>query len=283
MSERPKRRLFDESPTEVAGPGTPDERQPRRRLFDESPEAASQSGPAPRVVVHQAARPAHHEGGVRPTRAAPQIAAALELAKKEYGDLVARNEARFKRKLEQLIGWDLEVIRQWGIETAAKQGDLATRAADHVRDFSALNAGEKLERVLQEVLQPLGRLEKLFGVERNIDARKLELEGTQGALTRLQPLTEELAAEQGPVADELLLLVGALSVAVTVFGVPQGASEEQALDQRRRSLQMSLQQAQKLKETLDNMLGMIVRLCGDFSHALNVTLTNAKLAQLQSR
>lgn len=269
MLERPKRRLFDESPTEVAGPEAPTAREPRRRLFDDSA--------APEAL------PSHHEASFRPTRTAPEIAAALELAKREYGDLVAHNEARFKRKLEQLIGWDLEVIRQWGVEVAAKQGDLATRAADHVRDFSVLNAGEKLEKILQEVLEPVGRLEKLFGVERNIDARKLELEGTRGALSRLQPMTEELAAEQGPVADELLLLVGALSVGVTVFGAPRNAAEEQALDQRRRSLQMSLQQAQKLKETLDNMKGMIVRLCGDFSHALNVTLTNAKLAQLQNR
>ena len=274
MSQGPRRRLFDEEQPAVPAPV----QRARRRLFD---------GPADAPVLGDVGatspQPVSASDLGRVARVAPEIAQALEFARKQYGELVSNNEPRFRRKLEQLMLWDLNTVIQWGSDQAEKQGDIAAKAAVLVRDFSVLNASEQLEKVVRTATTPLTRLEKFVGVERNIDAYRIELDGIRAALVTLQPDVEKLAEEQMLGCDELLLLVAALSIAVDVFGEPRDRTAAQALDQRRRSLHMSLQQAQKLKESLEGMRGMIVKLCGDFSHAVTVTLTNAKLAQAQGR
>ncbi|KWU17926.1 hypothetical protein AS149_14730 [Burkholderia cenocepacia] len=254
------------------------EQSSRRRLFD-TPAKPVASSPAQTeqrsLSVHDVAQ--------RTVRVAPAVLQAMEIARRQYGELVSRNEPRFRRKLEQLMLWDLATVTQWGTDEADRQGDIAARVATQVRDFSILNASEQLEKIVKNATMPLSKLDKFLGVERNIDGSRVELDGIRAALTAMRPGVVELATEQSETCDELLLLVGALAIAVEVFGEPKDRTTAQALDQRRRSLQMSLQQAQKLKESLEGMKGLIVRLCGDISHAVTVTLTNAKLVQAQSR
>lgn len=284
MVQESRRRLFDEEPTPASSP------LPGSRRLPFADDTAQASAPAPVSHSQSHAR----DAGLFPPRTTaspraasdgpglrvqPLIALAMEKAKAQYSELVAANEARFRRKLEQLQNWDLKTVVGWGVDAAGQQANLASRVADHVRDFGILDASGKLQATVKELSAPLTLFERMKGVTRNVDLARLHLAGVKNGVLGMQPLNTKFLEEQEALKGELLMLVGALSIAAEVFGEPEDMTVGQALDQRRRSLHMSAKQSASLRDSLEEMGGLMIRQAGDIDHALHVTLTNLKLAQ----
>ncbi|MBC8741824.1 hypothetical protein F6X40_35335 [Paraburkholderia sp. UCT31] len=205
---------------------------------------------------------------------------ALGHARAAYAELVAQDEPRFKLKLSQLLPFKLAGVTSWGADAAQQQSRLATDAATVMRTYSDLNGSEVLETTLDAARANPSRLQRLITRHRSLDDCRLSIIALRERLQQLIPECEEFINEQDHLARELALYLAVLSVSADVTGAIADAVLAGAVDQRRRALQSSNQQAQVLKQTLQELRGLIVALLGNIDHGLNVTLPAIELAKV---
>ena len=287
MSNATPRRAFDDAPTSsnASRPSsshveTPAVTVPSRRAVAFGPDSSHSSKP-PLTETGPRATPVAQQAFA--AEVPPAVLAALTLGKTLYPDIVKRNEMRFRRKVEQLVPFKLDVVTSWGTDEALGQSDLTTRGAHLVRTYADLNGSELVMDTLAAAKPSSSFLQRLVTKPKSIDECRLTMAGLKEQLNALLPECEKLTTAQTHQLEELTLLLGALSVVCECSGTVADMVIATSLDQRRRSLQSLVQQAKLLQTKLVELRGGIGKILGDIDYALTVSLPAIELARINER
>lgn len=206
----------------------------------------------------------------------PKMVKAVAYLNEKYESVYIGNERPLKNMIKQLMDLDLNIISTWGEEVLIETKNVVTLSAEKIREFNSYNGNETLNEILnianhqQSLMQ---KLTKSFSSNKvtylnRVEALKIKLKSTFSVLVECNKICKS------SVISKWLVTIAA--VADTMNITDELVSE--AIFNRRRLLQQSLQNIQVAQAQVEQVLGLIIKMQSEIDHIIDVVVPSMELA-----
>lgn len=210
----------------------------------------------------------------------PATLQAIENIKKQYPDIYRAEATRIDVQLRQLLPLTLDVVMNWGTKTLERMRDGSKDGMALVGQFSQSNGNDMMQKVM-EAMQPASGFLARFK-QQDPGVYEAPLSALGASLSMWIPACSKAIGVAKKNHSDMLLKMTTLSTAADVAGTPTDNMLEQALHNRRITLQSGVMQAELVVKQLEDVYQQMVDQKMRIDQVINVTLPAYKAAKARS-
>jgi hypothetical protein len=213
--------------------------------------------------------------------ASPAIQQAIENFKHQYGDMYRAEGPRIDAQLRQLLPLTLDVVMNWGTKTLERMRDGSKEGMALIAQFTQSNGTEMMQKVTAAMQPATGLLARFK--QQNLLVYEAPLAALCASLSLWIPSCTKTIGIAKKNHGDMLLKMATLSVVTDTVGAPTDNMLEQALHNRRITLQSGVMQADLLIKQLEDIHNQMVDQKMRIDQVINVTLSAYQAAKARSR
>jgi uncharacterized protein YoxC len=204
---------------------------------------------------------------------------ATEIANAKFSALGPNLESAI-RQMKQLLPLSITTIVQWGEPGVSQEGELITKAAGLIKEYSELRGAECIEDALAAASNTkTGFFEKLRGGGTSVLTYKPYLQVLKTQISTLLPQCDEFVEKIEKAHNRVSINLAALSSVAEAVGDIQDSSIAMAVDNRRRILTQCVQQCELTTLQLKQAKTIMVQQFSQASQLLTITIPAFETAQ----
>ncbi len=208
------------------------------------------------------------------------VKAAVEYVQQNFSSLGCSYD-RIEKQIRQLSPLTLEVVMAWGGNAMTENGRMTSEAAKLIKEFVELNSADLMKAALdaaRAVPQKKSVFSKFLSNEPTLLELKPRLLILKPQLDAIKPTLTQLITATSEMEKRLMLNVAALSAIVAVVGQPTDDALNRTMDDRRRILTQSANQAKLTNLQLEQQLTLVADQITRLEQLVMVTIPTFEMA-----